>query len=155
MMLLASSIKCQITTQRTPEEISERLGAVTEFKETASRAEKAPFAGNVSPYGFCITPVLPYRNSFLPFLTGTFSVAGSETVISVTARMHPFTRMLVFLWFGMFSLVLLFGLPAVLAGELKMLWLPLCYMGAAWVMIRCFFHAPAKKAIEALRELLA
>lgn len=156
MMSLASSIKCQITTPRTPEEISERLGAVTE-RVTLSRSSKAPFAGNASPYGFCITPVLSYRNSFLPFLTGTFSVAGNETVISVTARMHPFTQMLVYFALGLCTAALLPGLLSVLAGDLEkmpaILW-PFGIMVMLWIMIRCAFYAPAKRAIEELRQLL-
>lgn len=60
-----------------------------------------PFCGTVGPARFCISPVVSYRNSFVPVLTGTIGGGGDCTLITVDMGLAAPVRVFLGIWLAL------------------------------------------------------
>lgn len=151
MIHLLPYLEERIISEKTPEEIGTVLQSVTARR--GGLYTDPEFVGQVYPMGFKIAPVIYYRNSFLPVITGNITENESGTTIDITFRMRTFSRIAEIFWYVFFSVFLFLGILLVFAGELKGI-LFILFPVLEQISMRCFFYVPARKAFKRLKELL-
>lgn len=85
--------------------VMQRLAAAMEPRKTIrwfpGLAEK-PYEGTITGATFSISPIIAYRNSFLPRISGTVEKSPEGTRIVVDMQIHPVIKVL----FGFFLVIL-------------------------------------------------
>ena len=71
-----------------------------------SKAHKA-FEGSIEGKSFNISPIIDYKNSFLPRISGHIEAAGNGTHIDVKMQLHPFVLVFMFVWVGIVGMAFL------------------------------------------------
>jgi len=85
----------------------------------SSKAEKS-YEGSVSGNTFSIQRVIGYRNSFLPWITGTIHAAENGSLIQVRMRPRVFVLVFMSIWMGIIGLVFLSGVITLINGHRQM-----------------------------------
>ncbi len=75
------------------------------------------FQGNIEGYGFRITRVIGYRNSFLPIIVGTFEPAPDGCVVRIQMRMHIAVMIFCAVWLSFLVPILIGFIMASVAGR--------------------------------------
>lgn len=156
MIHLLPHLEEQIESEKTPEEIRMILQSVTDYRKIAFSVN-AEFSGQIYPLGFRITPMLNYRNSFVPLITGNMTEKEGRTIIEVKLQMHILTCAFMVMWNCMACFFFLCAILAVITGGLEQITIILVSLGLlvfGQAFPRCGFYGPAKKAIGRLKELL-
>lgn len=150
-------LKEQIYSGKTGEDICAVLRSVTDSGKILIYTD-AEFAGQVYSYHFRVSPGENLkRNSFLPVITGTVTERKEGCVVDVSMQLTVFARIFTAVWSGFLLVFFLGCFPAVFSGEFHDIYivlLPIAMVIGGQIMMRCGFHASAKKALKELRELI-
>jgi hypothetical protein len=100
-----------LKTNLSAEEVGRRLRDNTEREKsfsflpdlTGSRSTKA-YVGLIQGNAFIITPVINYKNSFLPRIKGHIETNGTETTVTISTGLHEFVFVFMMFWCGFASL---------------------------------------------------
>ncbi|MCA9227000.1 MAG: SRPBCC family protein [Planctomycetales bacterium] len=95
------TIHVPLPVESVKELLRQHVAPVRWFRRVTKRVA---FKGQVSESRFKISRSIEYRNSFLPFLDGTFEPEAEGTTIHVRLTLHPLVVAFLCCWFG--SLVL-------------------------------------------------
>ncbi|MFL6248802.1 MAG: hypothetical protein ACJ74H_22455 [Thermoanaerobaculia bacterium] len=79
-------------------------------KDLSRPPDRPPLKGTVSDRTFKVWRAIGYKNSFLPTIRGRidYGVGGGSTV-RLRMMLHPFTAAFLVVWFGGFTLALVFA----------------------------------------------
>ena len=117
--------------------------------------EHVSFEGHVDNSGFTISPIIRYRNSFLPVLYGRLTSQPGSTVVRVRMTLHPFAMGFLSVWFGVLTMFAVFALRFFQNSDTTTLLLALVGMGLFGVVLTliCFWiEVPMAKRL--LRDAL-
>jgi hypothetical protein len=114
------------------------------------------YEGTVDRNGFEITRIIGYRNSFLPVISGRIKATESQTVITITMRLHLFVRVFLTIWCGMAILFLVIYITKSIQERLfdPATLLPIALLIFMYSLTTRSFKMESKKAKEDLLEML-
>ena len=94
--------RIKIKTRLGADEACKRLAATIEPKRSFRRfeANHKTYQGNIEGYAFEISPIIHYRNSFLPIIKGEIQPEMSGSSVHITMRPHGFVIAFMILWLG-------------------------------------------------------
>lgn len=108
-MRILPYISEEYTTAMTPTELLDRLSQFVEprqywarslFRKSRSKA----FEGELDIQGFKLRPIIGYRNSFIPQISGKVIAVEGGSKIQVEMSLHPFVKSLMTSWLGSIGL---------------------------------------------------
>jgi len=127
--LLYGSIPARFVSDCSTPEAMARLSAVVKPSVLSSFAGECA-VGTVTEKKVRIQRVIPLvGNAWKPFFYGSFSAAGSGTVLEGTFKFSLFTRAFMSFWFGVVAFWTLLTKVAVFANSPSALWFPLFGVG--------------------------
>ena len=94
-------------TRLSPEEVRQRLADNTEQggkKKPLGGKTVKPFRGEITNETFSISPVIDYRNSFLPVLKGTYFRENGMTRIRTRLQLNDVVLAFCIIWLGIVGL---------------------------------------------------
>ena len=111
--------------------------------------EKNRLAGNVSDEEFKIRklPLIGMRNSFLPVFEGKIEEYYNGCIVSIKARLHYFTSIILAIW------VLVFGSAVLVLEGSDLMWI-IAAMAVIGLMMVIRFFIPTTQVINKLKSLL-
>ena len=104
-MRILPYINEEYTTTMTPSELAEKLSHIVEPKQHWTHAifrkkRSKPFEGEVSDTSFEIRPIIRYRNSFIPIISGQVIAVERGSVIKLEMKLHSFVKSFMVSWLG-------------------------------------------------------
>lgn len=119
------------------------------------------FEGLVSENGFKITPIINYRNSFLPVITGEVSSFLSKTHVRIRMEMPGAVKAFMLLWLGSISIVciafIFLGIKYFRynldKGFTVTMFIPFFMLIAGFIIMNYGFKPESKKAKKLLENL--
>lgn len=92
----------KIKTRLSADEARKRLADTIEPKRFRRwfEANHKPYQGNMEGCDFEISPIIHYRNSFLPIIKGEIQSEMSGSSVHITMRPHGFVIAFMILWLG-------------------------------------------------------
>ena len=104
-MRILPYINEEYTTTMAPSELAEKLNQIVEPKQHWTRAlfrkkRSKPFEGEVSDTGFEIRPIIRYRNSFIPIISGQVIAVDGGSIIKLEMKLHSFVKSFMVSWLG-------------------------------------------------------
>ena len=106
-MLLLPYEKYNLYTRLSLEEVRQRLADNTEQsgkKKPSGQNTAKPFRGQITNETFNISPVIDYRNSFLPVLNGTYFRENGMTHIRTRLQLNDVVLVFCIIWLGIVGL---------------------------------------------------
>ncbi len=157
-MFMLPSLDEIIESDKSPEEISQIMGAITVSRREHYFADmRGEFVGEIDMTGFKVMSNIHHRNSFLPVITGSIRTEGNRSIIAIKMRMHPLTSVFSVIWLSGVAVFLLIGICIACvdrnASSLMLICMSAGMMLFGQLLIRGGFYGPARKAIARLREL--
>lgn len=148
--------KFNIITKQTGDEIYLILLELTEPPERGIRVNcniRKSFVGSVEKGNFKISPILNYRNSFVPTFTGSISETETESVINIYARPQIFARIFMTIWMAFLGLILLVGiLRIIMDGFQSFLIMPFILIVFGYGLSSILFWREEQKARQILEK---
>lgn len=137
-------------------EIYLKLLELTEPPERGIRVNcniRKSFVGSVEKGNFKISPILNYRNSFVPTFTGSISETETESVINIYARPQIFARIFMTIWMAFLGLILLVGiLRIIMDGFQSFLIMPFILIVFGYGLSSILFWREEQKARQILEK---
>lgn len=157
-MFMLPSLDETIQSDKSPEEISRIMGAITVSRREHYFADmRGEFVGEIDMTGFKVMSNIHHRNSFLPVIIGSIRTEGNRSIIVINMRMHPLTSAFSVIWLSGVAFFLLIGICIACvdrnASSLMLICTAAGMMLFGQLLIRGGFYRPARKAIARLREL--
>ena len=145
-----------IEARAAPEVVRERLAAEVEPRRRfALRKPERPFAGTIGDDSFELRPIVGYRNSFVPFVQGSFRTGLDGTRIDV--RMRLLRPVAVFMGAWLAFAALFVGIAAVAAAHdplrIGFVVLALAFFGVGYACMSVLFWLEARRTRTKLEEL--
>jgi hypothetical protein len=140
-----------------PEVIRERLAAEVEPRRRLSlRKPNRPFAGTVGHHSFELRPVLGYRNSFVPFVEGSYRTAAEGTRIDVRMRLLRPVAVFMATWLALAAAFVAIAAVAAARDPLRLgfVALALAFFGVGYACMSVLFLLEARRTRAALERLL-
>jgi hypothetical protein len=140
-----------------PDVVRERLAAEVEPpRRFTLRKPDRPFAGTIGADSFQFRPVVGYRNSFVPFVQGSFRTGQDGTRIEVRMRLLRPIAVFMAAWLSFAALFV--GIAAVSAAHdplrLGFVVLALAFFGVGYACMSVLFWLEARRTRAKLEELL-
>lgn len=147
----------EIDAHDAPEVIRERLEAEVEPPRRLSlRKPERPFSGTVGPDSFELRPVLGYRNSFVPFVEGSYGSGFDGTRIDVRMRLLRPVAVFMALWLTLAAMFV--AIAAISAADdplrLGFVGLALAFFGVGYACMSVLFWLEARRTRAKLERLL-
>lgn len=160
MGIILPSMDYEMHSSRTPEDAVMLLKTVTKQpRKKLLIPTSGEFYGTIQEREFRIQPVLQWnRNSFVPVFHGQIRPWKGGSIISMRLRMHPFVSGFCVIWLLGVSFGCMFGLLALLAGDLEagipFAAITTVMIAMEQVMTRLAFRYPAERSLQRLSDLL-
>jgi len=157
-MKLWPSDRFEIETAMSPEEIASLLNSqIAPRRWRMYGSPEKAFVGAASPTGFAIAGNTQYRNSFNPWIRGTFRPGPSGTTVSIQMGLYPLTMAFMWFWFCGLGLTVLFLVASLFseqggANPLSLA-IPLALAAAGWALMSCGFWYEATRQRARLLDL--
>lgn len=137
----------------------QRLGAATEprkFFRLFRSEESRDYEGEVTGPDFNIRPILRYRNSFLPVLTGSIASSGSGSTITLSMKLDTFVLVFCAIWMSFVALVGVGVAVQLLQEPESSVWgfMPLIMLVIFAVIVNAAFRWEVSRQTRNLRRLL-
>jgi hypothetical protein len=140
-----------------PEVIRERLEAEVEPRRPLSlRKPQRPFAGTVRQDSFELRPVLGYRNSFVPFVEGSYRTGLDGTRVDVRLRLLRPVAVFMAAWLALAAAFVALAAVAAARDPLRLgfVGLALAFFGVGYACMSVLFWLEARRTREKLEQLL-
>jgi hypothetical protein len=140
-----------------PEVIRERLEAEVEPPRRLSlRKPQRPFAGTVGPESFELRPVLGYRNSFVPYVEGSYGSGLDGTRIDVRMRLLRPVAVFMAVWLSFAAMFVAIAAIAAAHDPLRLgfVGLALAFFGVGYACMSVLFLLEARRTRAKLERLL-
>ncbi|TMK70959.1 MAG: hypothetical protein E6G50_06815 [Actinobacteria bacterium] len=140
-----------------PDVIRERLEAEVEPPRRLSlRKPQRPFAGTVGQDCFELRPVLGYRNSFVPFVEGSYRTGVDGTRVDVRMRLLRPVAVFMAAWLGLAAFFVAIAAMAAARDPLRLGFagLALAFFGVGYACMSVLFWLEARRTRAKLEELL-
>ena len=140
-----------------PEVIRERLEAeVAPPRRLAFRKPARRFAGTVGNDSFELRPVLGYRNSFVPFVEGSYRTGLAGTRIDVRMRLLRPVAVFMAAWLAFAGMFVVIAAIAAAHDPLRLgfVALALAFFGVGYACMAVLFWLEARRTRAKLEELL-
>jgi hypothetical protein len=140
-----------------PEVIRERLEAEVEPpRRFYLRKPERLFAGTVGPESFELRPVLGYRNSFVPFVEGSYRTGLDGTRVDVRLRLLRPVAVFMALWLSFAAMLVAIAAIAAAHDPLRLgfVALALAFFGVGYACMTVLFWLEARRTRTKLERLL-
>src|SRR5262249_22018910 len=146
----------EIDAHDAPDVIRERLEAEVEPPRRLSlRKPQRPFAGKVGPDSFELRPLLGYRNSFVPFVEGSYQTGVEGTRIAVPRRLLRPVAAFMALWLSLAAMFVAIAAISAAHDPLRLgfVGLALAFFGVGYACMSVLFWLEARRTRTRLERL--
>ena len=140
-----------------PDVIRERLEAEVEPPRRLSlRKPQRSFAGSIGSDSFALRPVLGYRNSFVPFVEGSYRTGVDGTRIDVRMRLLRPVAVFMAAWLSLAAMFVAIAAIAAAHDPLRIgfVGLALAFFGVGYACMTVLFWLEARRTRTKLERLL-
>ena len=141
-----------------PDVVRERLEAqIAPARPLALRKPDRPFAGRIGADSFELRPVLGYRNSFVPFVQGSYRTGLAGTRIDVRMRLLRPVAVFMAAWLAFAALFVVLAAIAAAHDPLRLgfVVLALAFFAVGYGCMSVLFWLEARRTRAKLEQLLA